>query len=117
MMLTNITVRYVTVVCIISKNVLIYEVMNNVLQKSQCGFRAGRGTTDIIFAMQKIQQMCREQNQDLYMVFIDLTKAFDSINRTGLWKLLANVGCPDTFVDVVRSFHDGMMARVQNQGT
>ena len=51
------------------------------------------------------------------MVFIDLTKAFDSVNRTGLWKLLAKVGCPDTFVDVIRSFHDGMMARVQDQGT
>ena len=51
------------------------------------------------------------------MVFIDLTKAFDSVNRTGLWKLLAKVGCPDTCVDVIRSFHDGMMARVQDQGT
>ena len=44
------------------------------------------------------------------MVFIDLTKAFDSVNRTRLWKLLvAKVGCPDTFVDVIRSFHDSMM--------
>ena len=51
------------------------------------------------------------------MVFIDLTKAFDSVNRTELWKLLAKVGCLDTFVDVTWSFHDGMMARVQDQGT
>ena len=51
------------------------------------------------------------------MVFIDLTKAFDSVNRTELWKLLAKVGCLDTFVDITRSFHDGMMARVQDQGT
>ena len=51
------------------------------------------------------------------MIFIDLTKAFYSVNRTGLWKLIAKVGCPDTFVDVIRSFHDGMMARVQGQWT
>ena len=69
----------------------------------------------MIFAMRQIQEKCREQNQDLYMVFIDLTKAFDSVNRTGLRKLLAKVGCPDTFVDVIRSFHDGMMATVQDQ--
>ena len=117
MMLTNITVRYVTVVCIITKNVLIYVVIDNVLPESQCGFWAGRDTTDMIFAMQQIQQKCREQNQDLYMVFIDLTKAFYLVNRTGFWKLLANVGCPYTFVDVIRSFHDGMMARVQNKGS
>ena len=67
----------------------------------------------MIFAMRQIQEKCREQNQDLYMVFIDLTKVFDSVNRTELWKLLAKVGRPDTFVDVIRSFHDGTMVRVQ----
>ena len=51
------------------------------------------------------------------MVFTDLTKAFDSVNRTGLLKQLAKVGCLDTFVDVIRSFHDGMMARVHDQRT
>ena len=96
-------------------NRLAHHIADNVLPESQCGFRAGRGTTDMIFAMRQIQEKCREQNQDLYMVFIDLTKAFDSLSRTGLWILLAKVGCPDTFVDVIRSFHDGMMVR--DQGT
>ena len=35
----------------------------------------------------QIQEKSKEQHKDLYMVFIDLTKAFDSINRTGLWSL------------------------------
>ena len=79
----NITVRYVTVVCIITKNVLIYVVINNVLSESQCGFLAGRGTTDIIFEMRTIQQMYLEQNQDLYMVFIDLTKVLIQSTEQG----------------------------------
>ena len=98
-------------------NRLAHRIADNFLPESQCGFRAGRGTTDVIFALRQIQEKCREQSQDIYTVFIDLTKAFDSVNRTGLWKLLAKVGCPDTFVDVIRSFHVGMMARVQEQGT
>ena len=98
-------------------NLLAHHIADNVLPESQCGFRAGHGTTDMIFAMRQIQEKCREQNQDLYMVFIDLTKAFDSLNRTGLWKLLAKAGCPDMFVDVIWSFLDGMMARVQDQVT
>ena len=101
------------IVARITLNRLAHHIGDSVLPESQCDFRAGRGTTDMIFVMRQIQEKCSEQNQDLYMVFIDLTKAFDSVNRTGLWKLLAKVGCPDTFVDVMRSFHDGMMARVQ----
>ena len=59
------------------------------LPESQCGFRANRGTTDMIFSARQIQEKSREQHRDLYMVFIDLTKAFDSINRAGLWSLRA----------------------------
>ena len=57
-----------------------------------------------------------EQNLDLYMVFVDLTKAFDTISRDGLWQILRKIGCPDLFVDIIRSFHEGMVARVQDQG-
>ena len=55
--------------------------ISNIIPESQCGFQAGRGTTDMIFAARQIQEKCREQNRDLYMVFIDLTKAFDSVNK------------------------------------
>ncbi|KAI0235343.1 hypothetical protein LSAT2_014176, partial [Lamellibrachia satsuma] len=75
-------------------NRLAHHIADNVLPESQCGFRAGRGTTDMIFTMRQIPEKYREQNQHLYLVFIDLTKHFDSVNRTELWKLLAKVGCP-----------------------
>ena len=56
---------------------------------------------------------CREQNLDLYMVFVDLTKVFDTISKDGLWQILRKIGCHDLFVDIIRSFHEGMVARVQ----
>jgi len=31
---------------------------------------------------------------------------------TGLWAVLSRVGCPDKFVKIVQSFHDGMLASV-----
>ena len=37
---------------------------------------------------------CREQQQPLYLAFVDLTKAFDLVSRTGLFKLLEKIGCP-----------------------
>ena len=48
----------------------------------------------MLFAARQVQEKCREQNLDLYMVFLDLTKAFDSVSREGLSKLLLKIGCP-----------------------
>ena len=89
---------------------------NNIIPESQCGFRAGRGTTDMIFTIRQVQEKCREQHRDLYMIFIDLTKAFDSVNRQGLWSVLRRIGCPDKFVKIIQSFHDGMKGQVIDNG-
>ena len=70
----------------------------------------------MIFTARQLQEKCLEQNVDLYMTFIDLTKAFDTVSREGLWKIMAKFGCPDKFIAMVRWFHDGMLARVQNDG-
>ena len=60
----------------------------------QCGFRSERSTVDMIFSVRQIQEKCREQNKPLYVAFIDLTKAFDLVSRTGLINLLEKIGCP-----------------------
>jgi len=54
----------------------------------------------------------REQHHNLYMVLIDLTKAFDSVNEQGLWLILHNIGCPGKFINIIRSFHEGMKGQV-----
>ena len=84
------------------------------LPESQCGFRAGRGTSDMIFAARQLQEKCMEQHRDLYTTFVDLTKAFNTVSREGLWKIMGKFGCPSTFIAIVRQFYDGMMARVLN---
>ena len=86
------------------------------LPESQCGFRAGRGTIDMVFAARQLQEKSIEQQQDLYMTFVDLTKAFDTVSREGLWKIMSKFGCPYKFVKIVRQFHEGMMARVLDDG-
>ena len=50
------------------------------------------------------------------MTFVDLTKAFDTVIRDGFWKIMAKFGCPARFIAMVRQLHDGMLARVQNDG-
>ena len=97
-------------------NRIIEHLADSVVSESQCGFRKKRGTIDMIFAVRQLQEKCVEQHQDLYMLFIDLTKAFDTVSRPGLWSILAKLGCPPNFIRMVRLFHDGMMARVIHDG-
>ena len=84
---------------------------SELLPESQCGFRKNRGTIDMIFTARQLQEKCQEQN---FMTFVDLTKAFDTVSREGLWKIM--FGCPAKFIAMVRQFHDGMLAMVQNDG-
>nr|VZI51958.1 unnamed protein product [Spirometra erinaceieuropaei] len=86
------------------------------LPESQCGFRRHRGTTDMIFVARQLQEKCQEMRTHLYSTFVDLTKAFDTVNREGLWKIMQKFGCPGRFTQMVRQLHDGMMARVTDNG-
>ena len=86
------------------------------IPESHCGFRKDRGTIDMIFTARQLQEKCQEQNVDLYMTFLDLTKAFDTVSHDGLSKIMAKFGCPPRYIAMVRQFHDGMQARVQNDG-
>ena len=47
------------------------------------------------------------------MCFVDLQKAYDSVDRELLRKVLARAGVPEEMIAVIRQFHDGMQARVR----
>ena len=53
----------------------------------------------------------------LHDFFVDLTKAFDTVSREGLWKIYGKVwlSC-QVHIATVRQFHDGLFGRVQNDG-
>ena len=88
------------------------HIVDRVCPESQCGFRKERGTTDMIFVARQLQEKCREQQRNLCMAFIDLSKAFDTVDRSMLWMVLAKFGCPEKFVNMIKAFHTDMMATV-----
>ena len=51
------------------------------LTDEQNGFRQNRGTTDGIFNIKRIQQISNRTSQPLYLLFVDLSAAFDHIPR------------------------------------
>ena len=59
----------------------------------------------MIFCLRQLQEKCTEQDRPLYMVFVDFTKAFDTVGRTGLWQLLRKYGCPEKFTTMIEALH------------
>nr|VZI24417.1 unnamed protein product [Spirometra erinaceieuropaei] len=51
-----------------------------------------------------------------YSTFVDLTKALNAVNREGLCKAIQKFDCPKQFTQMVRQLHDGMMARIADNG-
>ena len=50
----------------------------------------------------------------LCLCFIDLQKAYDSVDRSLLWQILARYGVPRRMIAVIRQFHEGMRGCVRN---
>ena len=97
-------------------NRLSIHITPEVVPETQCGFRSNRSTVDMIFCLRQLQEKCIEQDRPLYMVFVDFTKAFDTVRRTGLWQLLRKYGCPEKFTTMIEALHTGMMANVSVGG-
>ena len=70
----------------------------------------------MICCLRQLQEKCIEQDRPLYKVFVDFSKAFDTIGMTGLWQLLGKYGCPDNFTTMIEALHTGVMANVSVGG-
>ena len=70
----------------------------------------------MMFALRQLLEKCREQHQELHLIFVDLVKAFDTVSRATLWQLLLRIGIPPKIVNIIRSFHEGMQAQVLVDG-
>ena len=83
------------------------------LPEEQCGFRPQRSTIDMMFIVRRLQELGRTSNTSLEICFIDLAKAYDSVDRVLLWEVLVRFGVRPRMIKVIRMFHNGMRACVQ----
>ena len=99
---------------IVATRLSAYCEARNLLPEEQCGFRPHRSTTDMMFAVRRLQELGRKARAPLFLCFIDLQKAYDLVDRTLLWQVLARFGTPPQMIEVIRQFHDGMRACVRS---
>jgi retron-type reverse transcriptase len=58
----------------------------------------------------------RAFNKPLFMCFIDITKAYDSVNRELLWKVCRNYGITDKLVNLLKMLYKHSIAKVKING-
>ena len=88
--------------------------VNQELPDVQAGFRNGRETRDQIANIRWIIEKAREfQIKNIYLCFIDNTKAVDHVDRDKLWKVLNEMGIPDHLICLLRNLYAGQKATVR----
>ena len=99
--------------------ILLSRVKNLLLAKrrnEQSGYTPGRSTVDRIFTLQTLLQTRREYNRSLWIAYVDLKAAFDSIDRNALWLVLTSLGVPKKIVDLMRELYTDTFSCVRVDG-
>ena len=91
----------------------IYPFIDPLLRPNQNGFRKGRSTLPQILAIRRILEECKIGNKAAAIVFVDFSKAFDSINREALFHILDLYGVPAPLVQAIKLLYMSSFSRVQ----
>lgn len=83
---------------------------------NQLGFTKKAQTYDHILTMQTIAAKYKKLHNNVYAVFVDFKKAFDSVCRQALFLKLANKGVTGKFYDVLRSMYSNSVAHIKLSG-
>ncbi len=93
------------------------QVVGANLHEAQCGFRYGRGTVDAMFVLRQLSNAAQcSKGTQLHLAFIDLTKAYDWVNRDALWRILRVYRVPSKIVELLEDLHTGTLATVRLGG-
>ena len=98
---------------VIDRRLSAYCEANGLLLEKQCGFRTDRSTMDMMLVVRSLQEIERKAGVSLFMCFIDLQKAYDTVDRTFLLQVLTRIGVPPQMITVILQLLDGMRACVR----
>ena len=87
--------------------------LDPLLRQNQNGFRPRRGTTQQVLALRRVFEQCRvKQGTRCVATFIDYSKAFDSVSRSMMQKILMAYGVPEKVVAMIMYMYNGSKSHV-----
>ena len=78
----------------------------------QAAYRQGFSTEDHLLAARLIIEGCREYQADLYIGLVDFEKAFDTVDHTALWSVLASHLVPLSYINILQELYRNQIATV-----
>ena len=93
-------------------NTTIKNEARRVMREEQACFRKHRGCADHIFVLRHIVEQCEEWRKSLALNFVDFQKAFDSIHRASMWKIVELHGFPRRMINIMKDMCDGSQSCV-----
>ena len=84
------------------------------LRPNQNGFRPGRSTTAQILALRRLIEGVKANKLKAIIVFVDFRKAFDSIHRGKMMRILKAYGVPEAHqrLNVISQLYENTQAKV-----
>ena len=73
-----------------------------ILRKNQNGFRPGRSTLGQILTLRRIIEEITFCNKTAALIFVDFSKAFDSVNREKMFEILGLYGIPTETIEAIK---------------
>jgi hypothetical protein len=98
--------------CILNRRLNTFLELNQIISPVQAGFRKGFSTIDNIFVLHMLSDILKQNKKKLYCAFIDFSKAFDKVWRTGLWHKLIKVGIEGRFLTLIKTMYQNIKSCV-----
>ena len=83
-----------------------------ILRKNQNGFRPGRSTLSQILTLRRIIEEITFCNKTAALIFVDFSKAFDSIHRDQMFEILQLYGIPLPIIDAIKVLYTNTSSSV-----
>ena len=90
---------------------------HRILGEAQNGFRKGRSGSDSAFILNSILWKSLSKKKKTHLAFLDLAKAYDSVDRPVLWQKLRNLGFGGKLLKSIQSMYEGDYVTCQSNGT
>lgn len=88
--------------------------LHSEISEDQFGFMPGKGTSDAILTLRNIiEKTLSRQDQKLWVLFIDYTNTFDSVDHRKMWEALREIGVPHHLIWLVQNLYEKALGKIR----
>jgi ribonuclease HI len=87
--------------------------LNDIISPVQMGFVPGRSTHQNIILIQEIINDAKSKNKELHILYIDINKAYDSVQHNSLYKILKKMEFPEKEIEELKTLYQNAKIQIK----